>query len=80
MLFRSKVDEFVIEGSYSEYIGGMDENGHEAKDNYQQFDTSLSLRLERAKVISETYDERDMFSPYTEDVFDLWKRAVVKLL
>ena len=30
------VDEFVMEGSYSEYIGGMDENGHEAKDNYQR--------------------------------------------
>ena len=71
----AKVDEFVIEGSYSEYIGGMDENGHEAKDNYQQFDTSLSLRLERAKVISETYDERDMFSPYTEDVFDLMEEG-----
>ncbi|MBQ4486056.1 MAG: DUF3848 domain-containing protein, partial [Oscillospiraceae bacterium] len=65
------VSEFVIEGSYSEYIGGMDENGHEAKDNYQQYDTSLSLRLEGAKVISETYDERDMFSPYTEGIFDL---------
>ena len=67
----AKVDEFVMKGTYSEYIGGMDENGHEAKDNYQQYDTSLSLRLEGAKVISEIYDERDMFSPYTEDIFDL---------
>ncbi|MBO6309844.1 MAG: DUF3848 domain-containing protein [Oribacterium sp.] len=71
----AKIDEFVIEGSYSEYIGGMDENGHEAKDNYQQYDTSLSLRLEGAKVISEIYDDKDMFSPYTEDVFDLMEEG-----
>ena len=64
------VDEFVMEGTYSEYLGGMDENGHEAKDNFQQYDTSLSLRLEGAKVISEVYDERNTFSPYGEDIFD----------
>ena len=65
------IDEFIMEGTYSEYLGGMDENGHEAKDNFAQYDTSLSLRLEGAKVISEVYDERDMFAPYTEDIFDL---------
>lgn len=65
------VDEFVMEGSYFEYLGGMDENGHEAKDNFAQYDTSMSLRLEGAKVISEVYDERNTFSPYGEDIFDL---------
>ena len=41
-------------GSYSEYMGGMDENGHEAKDNFTRYDTSMSLRLEGAKGIGDS--------------------------
>lgn len=66
----NNIDKFVLENVYENYIGGLDSNGHEARDNYKEIHESLTIGIdEYGMLYSEKYDEANMVFPYETYIY-----------
>ena len=66
----TKAEKFVMENVYEDYVGGLDGNGHEARDNYREIHESLTVGIdEYGMLYTEKYDEANIILPYETYVY-----------
>lgn len=66
----SEINSIEIEKRTEVYLGGMDDNGHERKDNYQETTETISLYASSDKSSLLIYDEERELFDYPIDISD----------